>query len=553
MPDQYNPPGKICPQCGTQSPYSEDFCNICGARLPPGTVCPTCGEIIPPGEMFCGSCGTPVSPPVPPPPVINQPPYTPQPAVPHYAPVIDSQQGRSAPVPGKGPRKFLVPVIIAVVVIGVLAAVVLVGIPGIMKPGLINSSTTTPGATAISRDFEGDWQVENTANADSLEIFRIAILPDNTATVSVPAWPRVKFSSTLSNDGSTLTGTYSDSASSEAGGFTFVLSDSNHFSGTWQLQGQTYTMTGKKGTLVSLPVTTPGDSTPVSRTSTTQTTAAQVSAIRAGFTTDKTSGPIPLTVSFRDTSTGSPGQWYWDFGDGTTSTEEDPVHTFKTAGSFTVVLSIDKNGQTSSKSQVISASSLPVTANFVADRSSGNAPLTVTFTDTSTGSPTTWIWQFGNGQVSYDRNPEITYQGQGTYTVQLTVEKGGVQSKKSMTINVNAAVPVSNPVPPASSTASATFAGEWSVDESDNADIFIFNRPVGNSIDGTFGGSNYTSGELKGTLSNGGRTVTGTWRNIVNGLSGTFEFTLTDANHFNGRWMLPGDQLPVKCTRSKFI
>ncbi|MCX6701551.1 MAG: PKD domain-containing protein, partial [Methanomicrobiales archaeon] len=85
-------------------------------------------------------------------------------------------------------------------------------------------------------------------------------------------------------------------------------------------------------------------------------------------------------------------------------------------------------------------------ANFIADQTSGNAPLTVTFTDTSTGSPTTWIWLFGNGQTSYDRNPEITYQGQGAYTVQLTVEKGGVQSKKSMTINVNPAPSVVKPV-----------------------------------------------------------------------------------------------------------
>lgn len=563
MPEEYNPQGKICSQCGTLSPYTEDFCNRCGARLPAETVCPACGDKIPPGEMFCSSCGTPVSTP-PPPPVMDVPVYSPPPVPPPSTPVMDRREVAGTPVPGKGPQKFLIPAIIVVVIIAIIAVVVLVGIPGQSKSGMLNSGASTPSATAIPRDFQGDWQVESSATAGEKVIFRVIILPDTTVTVSVPAWPKMQISGTLSNGGSTMKGTYSDTASGESGSFTWVLSDPNHFSGTWILQGHSYPMTGQKGPQVTQVATTYSGSTSVSRTYTTQTTAAQGPAIRAGFSTDKTTGSIPLTVSFSDTSTGSPDQWYWDFGDGTHSTERNPAHTFTTEGSFTVTLRAEKNGQTSSKSLVISTSGLPLTANFVADKTSGTAPLTVTFTDTSTGSPSTWIWELGNGQVSYDRNPEITYQGQGAYTVKLTVEKGGVQSKKSMTINVNPASSVITSVTTAvpktttsvvtttSSIASGSFVGDWTVGTG-SLSRFTFNMPVGNSIDGTFGGTNYSTGELKGVLSDGGKTVTGTWKNLLDAQSGSFSFKLTDANHFTGSLSYPGDRIPVQGTRSNLL
>lgn len=489
---------------------------------------------------------------------MSAPPYPPPPVAPPIAPVIDRQQGGGTPVPGKGPQKFLIPAIIAVVIIIALVAIVLVGIPGLPKSATVNPGTQTPSVAAISRAFEGDWQVESTANSGTAELYRISILPDNTVTVSVPAWPKMQISGTLSDSGSTLKGTFSDSATGESGTFTFVRSDNTHFSGTWLVKGHTYTITGQKGTQVSQPATYAAGTTSVPRTSVTQTTVAQGPSIRAGFNTDKISGSIPLTVSFSDTSAGSPDSWSWDFGDGTHSTERNPVHTFKTEGSFTVTLGVDKNGQTSSKSLVISASSLPLNANFVADQTSGNAPLTVTFTDTSTGAPTTWIWQFGNGQVSYDRNPEITYQGQGAYTVQLTVEKGGVQSKKSMTIYVNPAPSVSNPVTSAVpkvttsavtttvSTASGSFVGDWMVSVGSSTEYYTFNLPVGNSIDGTFGGQDFSYATFTGTLSNGGTVVTGTYKDILLDVTGPFKFSLTDANHFTGTLVDSGVTYTVK-------
>jgi PKD repeat protein len=60
----------------------------------------------------------------------------------------------------------------------------------------------------------------------------------------------------------------------------------------------------------------------------------------ANFTADITSAYAPLTVQFTDTSTVNPASWSWDFGDNTTSTEQHPVHTYTTAGTYTVTLTV---------------------------------------------------------------------------------------------------------------------------------------------------------------------------------------------------------------------
>ncbi|NOR23590.1 MAG: PKD domain-containing protein [Desulforhopalus sp.] len=64
-------------------------------------------------------------------------------------------------------------------------------------------------------------------------------------------------------------------------------------------------------------------------------------------------------------------------------------------------------------------------ANFNADVLTGSAPLTVSFTDQSTGSITTWEWDFGDGSISTAQNPPHIYTDPGTYTVDLTVTGPG--------------------------------------------------------------------------------------------------------------------------------
>jgi PKD repeat protein len=83
----------------------------------------------------------------------------------------------------------------------------------------------------------------------------------------------------------------------------------------------------------------------------------------------------------------------------------------------------------------VSAAVAPV-AKFTADPTSGNAPLVVLFTDKSTGNPSYYMWNFGDGGISKNQNPAHMYQKPGVYTVTLTVSNGAGSSKASQTITV---------------------------------------------------------------------------------------------------------------------
>ena len=75
-------------------------------------------------------------------------------------------------------------------------------------------------------------------------------------------------------------------------------------------------------------------------------------------------------------------------------------------------------------SESISSSFKSLEAKFTADATQGFAPLTVQFTDQSTGNPVSWKWDFGDGDSSLAQNPTHTYQEYGTYTVKLTISDG---------------------------------------------------------------------------------------------------------------------------------
>ncbi len=142
----------------------------------------------------------------------------------------------------------------------------------------------------------------------------------------------------------------------------------------------------------------------------------------ADFSGTPTSGAAPLNVTFTDLSTGIPTSWSWDFGDGITSTSQNPAHAYTTDGQYTVTLIVSNadGSDTATKSNYITVGSgtVPV-ANFSGTPTSGNAPLDVTFTDQSTGSPTGWLWSFGDGATSTTQNPVHSYTTTGTFDVQL--------------------------------------------------------------------------------------------------------------------------------------
>ena len=160
------------------------------------------------------------------------------------------------------------------------------------------------------------------------------------------------------------------------------------------------------------------------------------------FTANPTSGCSPLTVNFADQSTCNPTSWYWDFGDGSSSTQQNPSHTYNSTGNFTVTLTVSNacGSDSEIKTNYITVNTAPV-ADFTSSPRSGCAPLTVNFTDQSTNNPTSWAWSFGDGDSSSQQNPSHTYSSAGTYTVTLTASNacGSNSEQKINYITVNTA------------------------------------------------------------------------------------------------------------------
>lgn len=158
-----------------------------------------------------------------------------------------------------------------------------------------------------------------------------------------------------------------------------------------------------------LPVATPGGVT-------------QPGPPTAAFTGTPLAGAAPLQVGFTDQSSGIPDSWSWAFGDGQTSTGKNPVHQYVAPGTYTVSLTVtNRYGvDKQTKESYVSAGSTP-SANFAGTPRAGPVPLEVEFTDLSTGSPSEWRWQFGDGSESAARNPIHVYSSAGTYPVSLSV------------------------------------------------------------------------------------------------------------------------------------
>ena len=135
-----------------------------------------------------------------------------------------------------------------------------------------------------------------------------------------------------------------------------------------------------------------------------------------------TSSSTFLTTNFTDQSTfNGTATYLWDFGDGNTSTTQNPTHTYAADGTYTVCLTVSDACGADSTCQSITVSTACV--NPVANYSYTASNLALNFTDASatTGSTVTWAWDFGDGNTSTAQNPSHTYTAAGTYTVCLAV------------------------------------------------------------------------------------------------------------------------------------
>ena len=156
------------------------------------------------------------------------------------------------------------------------------------------------------------------------------------------------------------------------------------------------------------------------------------------FSASPVSGTAPLQVTFTDQSSGSITGRLWDFGDGITSTLPSPTHTYTIAGVYTVTLTVSGPGGTNSLQRAnLIVVYLAPQADFTAWPRSGVVPLTVSFTNSSTGAYTGNLWSFGDGVTSTLSAPTHTYAITGTFTVSLTVGGPGGSDTKTRAAYVN--------------------------------------------------------------------------------------------------------------------
>ena len=150
---------------------------------------------------------------------------------------------------------------------------------------------------------------------------------------------------------------------------------------------------------------------------------AHAQAPTADFSGTPLTGVAPHTVSFTNFTSGDATSWAWTFGDGGTSTDSDPDHTYTSSGTYTVSLTATGPGGSDVETKVgyVVVLDPPPVSEFSATPVTGTAPLTVNFTNASTGgSVTSRLWDFGDFGTSTALNPSHTYLAAGTYTVSLT-------------------------------------------------------------------------------------------------------------------------------------
>jgi len=126
----------------------------------------------------------------------------------------------------------------------------------------------------------------------------------------------------------------------------------------------------------------------------------------AKFSGIPNTGTAPLTVTFTDASTSVITSYLWDFGDTATSTDPNPTHVYSAAGQYTVKLTVSNSvgSNTVTKKNYITVNALvPPVAKFSGTPNSGTVPLTVTFTDASTGVITSYLWDFGDTKPQLNR------------------------------------------------------------------------------------------------------------------------------------------------------
>ncbi|MEM3011897.1 MAG: PKD domain-containing protein [Candidatus Hadarchaeales archaeon] len=307
-----------------------------------------------------------------------------------------------------------------------------------VKTGMVVPGETVSTFTDLSPPQSGDYQISCELGGGSIskapqrvENKQVKTQPDLIASASDTAYDEklALITTRVYNRGTAAAGSFSVAFYLEEEGPTTVLLE-----GLAAGDAATVSMSAKlpRGTVSVRIVVDPEGKVEESDEGNNEATAL-VTSLRgappvANFTYSPSSPSVNASVNFTDTSADNDGKivaWSWDFGDKTTSTLQNPTHTYSSTGTYTVTLTVtDDAGNTAScsKQVVVTQPNKPPTASFSYEEIDY---LTVRFTDQSSdpdGSIVAWSWSFGDGATSSERNPTHVYpEGHKSYTVRLTV------------------------------------------------------------------------------------------------------------------------------------
>jgi gliding motility-associated-like protein len=143
-------------------------------------------------------------------------------------------------------------------------------------------------------------------------------------------------------------------------------------------------------------------------------------------------------INFTNTSTASPTATYlWNFGNGQTSTLNNPSNIFSTSGNQLVALTVSEGNCQNTISKAVTVNPVPF-ANFTFTSKCQND--SIQFNDASlinNGVITSWLWDFGNGQTSSLQNPKMAYVNNGNYNVKLTVSTNNCSKDTTIPITIH--------------------------------------------------------------------------------------------------------------------
>jgi PGF-pre-PGF domain-containing protein len=282
---------------------------------------------------------------------------------------------------------------------------------------------TRPGLYSISLNVSNIAGYNNTTKVDYIGV--------------IPQSPTASFTSNVTGGLAPLSVQFNDTSANSPAMWNWSFGDASWFNTTdLSMSNATKSFASGGNYTITLYVSNSGGSANVSHSIDVWNRTTN------DFVANVTSGNVTFPVQFNDTSYNATS-WYWIFDGINTSTSQNPLFEYAVPGIFSVNHSSSNAYDTfwTNKSNYITANppgaTVPV-ADFTGSPVSGTAPLTVLFTDQSTGSPTSWNWSFGDGNYSSFRSPAHTYTSAGAFTVSLnaTNAAGSNISTRNDYINV---------------------------------------------------------------------------------------------------------------------